>query len=230
MNIVQFSTAFGGCQSIEQDCLVKYGMMGKMPRTYRKKKRAQDQEETRKRIVEATVSLHQEIGGVKTTISAIAERASVERATVYRHFPDELSLLQGCTGHYLASNPPPNPANWREISERQVQLRTALAEIYAYHRQTEAMMARATIDVPQMPVLREVLAPMFAYWESVRDLLAEPWGEAGNARLHRAAIGHAISFQTWQSLVCNEGLSDGEAVELMLGTICAAVTGPRCGE
>lgn len=200
-----------------------------MPRTYTQKKRAQDQEDTRKRIVEATVCLHQEIGGPSTTISAIAERAGVERATVYRHFPDEHALLLGCTDHYLALNPPPDPAVWSVIDNRELRLCTALTEIYAYHRRTEVMMARAAIDVPQMPVLREVLTPMFAFWGMVRDLLAEPWTAEGNGSLFRAAIGHAIAFQTWQSLVRNEGVAEGEAVRLMLGMIYAVGSEPRCG-
>jgi AcrR family transcriptional regulator len=200
-----------------------------MPRTYTKKKRAQDQEDTRKRIVEATVSLHQEIGGPSTTISAIAERAGVERATVYRHFPDEHALLLGCTSHYLELNPPPDPATWAAIEGRELRLRTALAEIYAYHRRTEVMMARAAIDVPQMPVLREVLTPMFVFWGMVRDLLAESWSTEENGSLFRAAIGHAIAFQTWQSLVRNEGVEEGEAVILMLGMICAVGGEPLCG-
>ena len=200
-----------------------------MPRTYTKKKRAQDQEETRKRIVEAAVSLHQEIGGPSATISAIAERAGVERATVYRHFPDERSLLLGCTGHYLALNPPPDPTVWGTIDDREQRLCAALTDIYAYHRQTEVMMARAAIDVPQMPVLREVLTPMFAFWRMVRDLLAEPWAGEENGSLFSAAIGHAIAFQSWQSLVRNEGVEDQDAVALMLGMVCAVGREPPCG-
>lgn len=201
-----------------------------MARRYQQRKRAEDQEETRNRIVEATIALHQEIGGPATTISAIAARAEVERATVYRHFPDERTLLEGCTGHYLSQNPPPDPAGWAEIDARMERLRTALQEIYAYHRQTEVMMARAAIDVPQMPVLAQVLSPMFAYWESVRDLLAAPWAGEEKAAVFRAAIGHAIAFATWQSLVKNEGLSEEETLELMLGMICAAGKESPCGE
>lgn len=188
-----------------------------MARRYRQRKRAQDQEETRERIVEATIALHQEIGGQATTISAIAERAGVERATVYRHFPDERSLLEGCTGHYLMQNPPPDPSRWAAIEDRMTRLGTALGEIYAYHRQTEVMMARAAIDVPQMPVLADVLSPMFAYWENVANLLAAPWAGEENTARNRAAIGHAIAFTTWQSLVRKEGLTEEAAIDLLLG-------------
>src|SRR5213596_2204294 len=61
-------------------------------RRYQLKRRAEQQEETRSRIVEAAVELHQTIGPAATTFSDIAERARVGRVTVYRHFPDELAL------------------------------------------------------------------------------------------------------------------------------------------
>ena len=54
-----------------------------MARKYEMKRRAERQEETRQRITEATVELHEALGPAKTTISAIAEKAGVQRLTVY---------------------------------------------------------------------------------------------------------------------------------------------------
>jgi AcrR family transcriptional regulator len=195
-----------------------------MPRTYQKKKRAEQQDETRTRIVEATITLHQQIGGPATTISAIADLAGVERATVYRHFPDERALLQACTGHYIMQNPPPAPDAWLQIDDAKERFRVALEEIYDYHRRTEVMSSRAAIDIPQMPTLREVLGPFFAYWEQVKRVLSEPWCRDGQEKpLVAAAIGHAVAFQTWQSLVRMQGLEDGEAVRVMVRMVhCVA--------
>ena len=67
-------------------------------RRYTLKRRAELQAETRQRIVDAAVALHSSVGPAATTISAIAEHAGVERLTVYRHFPDELTLLRACSG------------------------------------------------------------------------------------------------------------------------------------
>lgn len=188
-----------------------------MARSYKQRKRAKQQDDTRQRIVEAAVSLHQSIGGLNTTVSAIAERAGVERATVYRHFPDERTLLQACTGHYLNQNPPPDPESWLQIADPAERLRVALLEIYVYHRRTEVMSARAAIDIPQIPTLREVLAPMFAYWQQVQEILAAPWpGTATEKRSIHAVIGHAVAFLTWQSLTREQGLNDEEAVDLWM--------------
>ncbi len=105
-----------------------------MTRKYDMKRRAKRQEETRQRIVEATVELHKTVGMARTTISAIAEKAGVERLTVYRHFPDERALFSACSGHWNAANPPPDPASWTQVADPEERLRSALSEVYAYHR------------------------------------------------------------------------------------------------
>jgi len=196
-----------------------------MARKYEMKRRAVRQEETRQRIVTAAVALHQTVGGARATISAIAARAGVERPTVYRHFPDERSLLTACTSHYLALNPPPDTAMWEGLSDPTVRLCTALAAVYAFHRRTEQMMAHAMHDLEDMPMLREVLAPYFAYWNRVLETLVAGWpceGERG--RRVRAVMGHALDFRTWRSLVHEQGLTDSELVALMSALVTAAGT------
>jgi AcrR family transcriptional regulator len=189
-------------------------------RKYELKKRAQRQEETRQRIVEAAVHLHQTVGGQAATISAIAEEAGVERLTVYRHFPDERSLLTACTGHYFEQHPPPDPAPWRAIAEPERCLRAALTDIYAYHRETEAMMNSTYRDLDTIPLLQELLAPFFTQWDEVRNLLADKFaGDGASRELIRGAVGLAISFLTWRLLIRQQGLHDSQAIDLMVAMI-----------
>src|SRR6185503_16815167 len=108
-------------------------------RKYQLKRRAERQEETRQRILDATVALHERAGVPGTTISAVAEQAGVERLTVYRHFPDEAALLTAATDYYLAAHPPPDPLAWRDIADPVLRLRAGLTAAYAYHQQTEGM-------------------------------------------------------------------------------------------
>ncbi|HET7479864.1 MAG TPA: helix-turn-helix domain-containing protein, partial [Rubrobacteraceae bacterium] len=117
-----------------------------MARKYEQKRRAEKQEETRRRITEATVELHKTVGMARTTISAIAENAGVERLTVYRHFPDEKTLFSACSEHYMGANPPPDPEPWARTGDPEERLRSALEEVYAYHRRTEPMMANLIRD------------------------------------------------------------------------------------
>lgn len=193
-------------------------------RSYKLKARAERQDETHRRIVEATVRLHEKFGASGTSISAIASAAGVQRLTVYRHFPNERALLAACTGHYLAANPPPDPAPWLKIADAEQRLRTGLAQIYAYHKQTEAMFSNAARDVEENATLRKVLAPSFAHWEKINDALSGGWTQGrGAPKLIRAAVAHATAFATWRALVRGQGLDDGEAVVLMVGLVKSAV-------
>jgi len=197
----------------------------KKPRRYQKKRRAEQEAETRQRIVEAMVDLHREVGPARTTISAIAERAGVERLTVYRHFPNERSMFEACTSHYATVVPQPDPARWEGVEEPAERLRAALLTFYEYYRGAEHMMVNATRDLPQLPALAAVLKPRQEYIGKVREDLVERWGGAAASRPGlAAAIGHALRFDTWRSLARSEGLADREAAELMVNLARSAAT------
>lgn len=187
-----------------------------MPRRYEQRQRAERHAETRRRIVEATVALHQTLGVARTTISEIAAEAGVERATVYRHFPDERTLISACTGHYAISHPLPDPTAWGAIADPASRLRAGLTAIYTYYRETEPMTERALRDLPDSPVLQEILTPYFSYWTSVQEMMAAGWSVPEDRRaLVRAAVGHAMAFSTWRSLVREQGLAEDAAITLM---------------
>jgi len=182
-------------------------------RTYKLKRRAEQQDETRRQIVEATVELHQTVGPAATTIAQIAERAGVGRVTVYRHFPDEEALLQACSSHYAGEHPLPDPEAWRSIADPRERLRTALLDAYAYHRETEAMFTHVFRDVPD----HAVAEPYHAHWRHATEVLLEPFRERGRRRAAlRAGIALALGFETWRLLAREQGLADDQAAELML--------------
>lgn len=184
-----------------------------MARTYRLNRRAETQDETRQRIIDTAIELHQTIGPAATTFSEIARRADVGRVTVYRHFPDENALAQACSGHYFALHPAPEPERWDSIAEPVERLRTALTDIYHYHRATEAMITRALADSREHPVM----TPYHAHWQRTADALTAPFHARGRQRtLLRAAIGLAISFDTWRALIRDQGLNDGHAVDVAI--------------
>jgi AcrR family transcriptional regulator len=186
-------------------------------RRYQKKRRAEQQAETRQRIVEAMVALHREVGPARTTISAIAERAGVERLTVYRHFADETAMFQACSAHFATEVAPPDPASWANVAEPAERFRAALLAFYGYYRRGEDMLAHVHRDVPQVPALSAVMAPWDAFVDAVRDGLLDVWAASQPAPSRLAAtIAHALRFDTWRSLARVEGLADAEAADLMV--------------
>jgi AcrR family transcriptional regulator len=192
-------------------------------RKYTKRRRAEQESETRQRIVEAVYALHGEIGPARTTIKAIAERAGVERLTVYRHFADEGEIFAACGAHLRAKTPPPDPAVWADITEPKARLRAALLAFYDYYRRGEPHLSKARRDAADLPALAAVLAPFDRFVESVREDLQCRWpaGDGARARL-AAVIGHALRLDTWRSLAQVEGLDDAEAAELMVDFAGAA--------
>ena len=200
---------------------------------YKLKKRAERQEETRLRIARATLELHETIGPSLTTISAIAERAGVGRPTVYSHFPDEFSLLMACSSLEFSENPLPDPGPWGEISDPQRRLRAALAELYAYFRRREGLWANLLRDqemlhIKDNPEARETddetKDPIFAHWERMKVTLARGWESPdGPTQPLLGAIGLALDFQTWRTMARQQGLSDEQAIELMVGMVRCAV-------
>jgi AcrR family transcriptional regulator len=181
--------------------------------------RADRQAETRRRITEAAIRLHEEVGPLRTSIAAVARRAGVERPTVYRHFPDEVSLLKACQEHWLRANPPPDIGALAGIIDPQERLRAGLFGLYSYYRKTRRMNDNLFRDAPRSAPVREVLASVYAGLNAAADLIAEGFRlSARQRRLVRAAVGHAIAFETWWSL-SQSGLGDGEAAELMMGLV-----------
>ena len=190
--------------------------MSEQKRPYRMTRRAELEEQTRRRITESTVALHEELGPARTSISAVAERAGVRRSTVYRHFPDEEALFAACSSHWRAGNPPPDPRSWATIEDPAQRTEAALRELYAFYARTEGMYTSLLRDEPVVPIVHRLLGDFYGYLRAVQDILMTGRGLRGRAaRRTRAAIGHALSFPTWSSLTREQGLADADAVALM---------------
>jgi AcrR family transcriptional regulator len=192
-------------------------------RSYRMHRRAESQQRTHLRITESAVELHGTVGPSRTSISAVAAHAGVRRSTVYRHFPDEAALFEACTAHWAAANPPPDLDAWLAIDSPDERLGVALGELYAFYRRTEPMLENVFRDETTVPLVREHLTALRGYFATARDALMAGRRLRGSARRRtQAAVGHAIAFSTWKSLVQAEGLNDAEAAALVRALVAAA--------
>ncbi|WP_455208666.1 TetR/AcrR family transcriptional regulator [Kaarinaea lacus] len=184
-------------------------------RKYNKTRRAEQQDETRERIVEATVKLHEELGPANTSIKAIAKEAGVQRLTVYRHFPDDASLFQACTSRYLEMYPPPNMVEWADIEIASERSHTALLAFCRYYRQTEKMWTVAYRDLDKVEALKEPMGQFEAYIDMVNDDLVKAWNQTHNIRKQlQVTLRHTLRFSTWQSLQ-KLNLKDEKIAELV---------------
>jgi AcrR family transcriptional regulator len=188
-------------------------ILSPVARRYELKRRAERQDVTRQRIVDATIGLHETIGAAQTTISEIAKRAGVGRVTVYRHFPDEEALFAACSGHYFAQHPFPDVERWRQIPAPLERLRAGLAESYAWHDENRKMIAMALAEARDLPIM----APYHRFWDDAADVLTQAWRVRGRRRVSlEAAIALALSFDTYRTLTQEQHLTDDQAIELMV--------------
>lgn len=194
-------------------------------RSYRMRARQESVDQTRLRITEATLRLHEQVGPASTTVSAIADLAGVTRLTVYRHFPNDESLVRACSGHWRALHPRPDPATWASIDDPVQRLQTALSDTYAWARHAAPMMSKIYRDLHVMPAF--VSESLSQEQQSRAAILSKGFPAPGRKTQRlRAALAHALDFRTWHSLCVLGGLRDDEATQLMLATVSAAVQTP----
>lgn len=192
-------------------------------RPYRKRARARQEEETRRRIAQAAMELHGTVGPARTTISAVAKRARVQRATVYRHFPDEASLFGACSAHWYSLHPSPDPSRWVAIDNVDERLRTALRDLYRWYASDEQMFVNITRDAELVPAMRSLADAGQEQFEELVAAICRGRPERGRARRRvQAATAHAASFATWYSLTRQAGLDDDEALAVTAAMVEAA--------
>jgi AcrR family transcriptional regulator len=199
------------------------------------RKRAENVDQTRQQIIEATVHLHGTVGPANTTIAGIAEQAGVTRLTVYRHFPEDEQLFAACTAHWLAQQQSPDPSAWAELDDPEERLRAGLFDLYRFYREGEPMLTNSHRDFAVMPEpLQQSIQDTDAHH---RDVLLQPFlaaraslGTPGtdDDRLLAAAIGHAASFSAWRSLCVEQGLSNDDAIEVMARLVLALAHDHAC--
>jgi AcrR family transcriptional regulator len=196
---------------------------GRATRPYRKKKRAESEEETRRRITEAAVELHGTVGPAKTSVTDIARLAGVSRMTVYNHFPTETELFTACSKHWATLNPLPDPQCWQSIADPARRLRCALRELYAWYALNEGMLGNVLRDTQLIPALAEIMEGFWEGWvvEVVR-VLAHGWSRPETEELP-AALRLATDYGTWRAL-SRAGLDPERAAD-MVGRMVEGTSG-----
>ena len=169
------------------------------------------------------MNLHEKVGPARTTVSGIADLAGVQRATVYRHFPDVEAQVDACSAHWLSLNAPPDPSDLLAIADPDERMRALLTELYGWYEGTETMVVKLYRDAPLVPEIGRRIEARDAAMDGLAGLLLEGRKLRGARKERvRAAIGHALAFQTWRSLVRGQSLSRDQAVELMVRMAAAA--------
>ena len=167
-----------------------------MPRKYSMDRRNAALDETRHRIIDATMELHAEKGILATSMQDIAARAGVSLGTVYRHFPSMEELIPACGGKIMELLPPPTPAVFAHLEDGPARVRALFSALYAHYEAAQRPYFVGISEAEHIPVLRRFMEEGVAH---IRSLVAEAVQPMAPSEY---ALGVAIvmaDFRTWHA-------------------------------
>ena len=184
------------------------------PRKYSMDKRRAAVEETRQRILEATLALHSEKGILGTSWQDIARRADVSVGTVYKHFPSLDELVPACGELMYAITRPPSLEDAPEIfagaSSLEERLQRLVSELFGFYERG-APYIETDFQERQLPMVQEWEAHMRATIAGlVREALLPAQPDEGTVQ----AVSALLDFSTFKSFV-DRDVQKEQAQEIM---------------
>jgi AcrR family transcriptional regulator len=179
-------------------------------RNYQQKRRAEQLEQKRDRIVRATVALHAKHGVLGTSYPMIASRAKVSIQTVYNHFPDLGQLIGACTGHVTPQAPAVTPEVLKPGRNPEQRLRLLANAVYAQHDYLEPWMRFAWHEARAIPELQAMQDQATAGLQQLIALAVKPERSASPGFIDAALA--LLAYPGWKQL--SQGRSNDAAAKL----------------
>ena len=185
--------------------------------------RSAAREEMRRKILEATMTLHTENGIVATSWEDIARKADVAVATVYRYFPTINELVEGCGALVMETARPPTPEgapalfeDTPHVAERIVRL---VREFCALYERAEKPFVAVLRDFDKVPGLRHFVDGHRATLDAYVAEALRPIRPDAHALRVAAAL---LDFPTWKSLR-DRGLGAAEVEDVLVKLLSCQV-------
>jgi AcrR family transcriptional regulator len=178
------------------------------PRKYDMSNRSAAVDETRRRIVEATMALHDAQGVRATSFQDIADRAGVALGTVYRHFPTLDELIPACGEQAMARLALPDAAACREVfagtRSREERLRRLVRETFGIYERGAAMVEAVRVEGEVHPMIAAAHVEIEA---ALDRLVSRAVADRSGRRLARALV----DVRVWRALA-EQGITGDKAV------------------
>ena len=174
------------------------------PRKYDMGKREAAVEETRRRILEATLALHAEKGIFGTSWQDIARRADVSVGTVYKHFPSLDELVPACGELMYAITRPPSPEDGTRIfagtGPLEERLGRLVGELFDFYERA-APYIETDFQERRLPAVQEWEAYMRA---TIAGLVREALVSQDPDESTVQAVSALLDFHTFKSFLDRE--------------------------
>ena len=185
--------------------------------------RAAAHEETRERIVRATMALHDEKGVATTTFAEIAEQAGVGPATVSRHFPNLGALVMACGAHVAAEMRPPSPADapllFAGLTTTRARLERLVSELDAFYTRGSLRLLKAANDRERVPELDQFLIWVDA---GIEALITAALADEAPGKPLIGVLMALCSVSFWQALK-RAGLAAADRQAALVDLLASAV-------
>jgi AcrR family transcriptional regulator len=182
------------------------------PRHYNLGRRAEAREETRQKIVDATVALHARQGSSATTYAEIAKAADVAVPTVYNHFPTRADLLAGCTSHVMAGAPVPDEDPFARANTFRERLRIAATSLFTMYEYLDPWLSWTVREIAQVPELQPLEEQRRELREAIiRQALEPRFGKRVPSAL-LATASALFDFPAWLTIAAHTGKENAARV------------------
>ena len=196
------------------------------PRKYSMDKRRAAVEETRQRILEATLALHSEKGILGTSWQDIARRADVSVGTVYKHFPSLDELVPACGELMYAITRPPSledaPRIFARASSLEERLERLVSELFGFYERG-APYIESDFQERQLPIVQEWEAHMRA---TIEGLTREALLPVGPDERTVGAVSALLDFSAFKSFL-ERDIPKEQAKKVMNEVLLCWINGAR---
>jgi AcrR family transcriptional regulator len=196
------------------------------PRKYTMGKRRAAVEETRQRILEATLALHAEKGIFGTSWQDIARRADVSVGTVYKHFPSLDELVPACGELMYDITRPPSLEDAPEIfagaHSLEERLERLISELFDFYERG-APYLETDFQERQLPSVQEWEAYMR---ETIAGLVREALLPAGPDERTVQTVSALLDFPIFKSFL-ERGIQKEQVEEIMNEVLLRWINGAR---
>jgi AcrR family transcriptional regulator len=185
-------------------------------------KRAAQEAETHRRLVDATLALHAERGILATKPADVAARANVALTTYYKHFSSREELVRACTSRGRELIPPPDVAAVAALPATG-RAPEAVRTLFDYYEAREPWLFVGRTEERLVPEVQPVMERLRA----LRDGFLRAAFPGARTDSDIVAVGTALlDFWAWRILRREVGLSQEEAIRAVTEALHAALHRP----
>jgi AcrR family transcriptional regulator len=159
-------------------------------------RRAATVDETKRRILEASLMLHSQRGVTGTSWQDIADTAGVSIGTVYYHFPTVDDLVPACSGLGRQMRPAPTSEIFRGLRGKKARIKALVQALFSHYEAVRGPYGFTLIERRTVPILAKLADELLGQY---RSLVKDAFEGSADAETV-AKVEALVDFRVWDSM------------------------------